>query len=179
MSADERLDQELAEYLAGEMPEEQRRAFEGRLAADPALAAEARSLAGALVALRSLDEGEREGAGDIVAAVTARAHETRVYGRGRERGRIGPALRMAAAIAIAFGAGLLARGMMSGSARPALPPGPVATRPDARPEAPARAEAPGWETRLARGYLSSTAGSSDLGRSFAALARATRSGGGG
>jgi anti-sigma factor RsiW len=106
MNNDE-LNDLLADYLGGELDEQQRATVEQRLAGDPALAQEVASLRGALDALRALDEPSATPAA-LAEVPAATGH------------RPAAVLRYAAAILIAFAIGYVVRDRRPGA--PVEPP---------------------------------------------------------
>ena len=144
----------LADYLGGELDPRKKAEFEQALRNDPELATEVASLQSALLALKSLDDGE-------AAARVVHGHEQAVTTSSRGAS----ALRYAAMIGLAFVVGYVLRGM---EAQPTPPPierseagNQVDGQLDSREDFPAR---------LARNYLDQP-GRSGFGRSLIAYAR--------
>jgi anti-sigma factor RsiW len=123
----------LAEYVAGELDDERAAMFRAELDADPArrmLAQQYQAAAAALEAhLLSDEETERRAASlsfEQVASTATDGAGTRVNGlRGRRYVHLRAALRYAAVIALAFGAGFLARGRDTQTNETAPPPAAV------------------------------------------------------
>ena len=144
----------LADYLGGELDSRKKAEFEQAMRNDPELATEVASLQSALLALKSLDDGE-------AAARVVHGHEQAVTTSSRGAS----ALRYAAMIGLAFVVGYVLRGM---EAQPTPPPierseagNQVDGQLDSREDFPAR---------LARNYLDQP-GRSGFGRSLIAYAR--------
>jgi len=121
------FDQRLADYLGGELDEQQAAALRAELEADPQrrrLACELHTAAAALeTGLLSPEEAERRTASLACPADAARGAAS-ATGRGRRwaAGRPGVILRYAAVIVAAFGLGYLARGWREAERSvPALP----------------------------------------------------------
>ena len=154
MSNDE-LNDLLADYLGGELGEEQRAAVERRLAADPALAQEVASLRGALDALRALDEPS--------AAPAALDEAPAMAAAGRRPAAV---LRYAAAILIAFAIGYVVRDRRPGApVEPPLAGGGSGSR--------TAVVVGDWRQDAAEAYVRSPR-KSGLARSLMALAHAQR-----
>ena len=131
---DEKFRELLADYIAGELDQRQAAAFRAELEADPErrkLANELQAVAAALEAnLLSEEEAEQRTASlQLEAAGVIRAPSA-----GEPAARYGPprrlplrsALRYAAVIALAFGAGFIVRGWQSESPAMTSPPPPMA-----------------------------------------------------
>jgi anti-sigma factor RsiW len=147
----EAQDQErLADYLGDEMTGDERRRFEAALSRNPRLEQEVASLQRTLDVLRALD-------GSLAVPIAVSASAT------QRRSIIRVGLRSAALVAIAFGAGYLARSAERTAAVPAEPSAAGGGAPHVSPSAQRFAEA--W---------SANAGESDVVRALLAAAHATR-----
>lgn len=125
----------LADYLAGELDEAQAAAFRAELEASEQrrkLATELQAAAAALEAnVLSHEQAEQRTASLELEGATARARsasERSARGGGRRHQRLRVALRYAAVIVLAFGAGFLARGWQL-SGRDATPVPTLASMP--------------------------------------------------
>ncbi len=126
---EERFRELLADYLAGELDEQQAAAFRAELAAS----AERRKLASELQAAAAALEGNvlseneaRQRTEDLKLELPSplkRAHASEATGRYK---RLFAALRYAAVIALAFGGGYIVRGWQSGSPETTSAPPPMA-----------------------------------------------------
>lgn len=130
---DQEFHELLAEYVAGELDRERAALFRAELDADPArrmLAHQYQAAAAALEAnLLSDEEADRRAASLEFEQVTSTATESRVLQASDLRSRrdryLGAALRYAAVIALAFGAGFLARGRDTQRGETVSPPAAV------------------------------------------------------
>jgi hypothetical protein len=147
----EARDQErLADYLGDEMTGEERRRFEATVSRGPRLEQEVASLQRTLDVLRALDM-------PLALPSAAPASAT------QRRSILRAGFRSAALVAIAFGAGYLARSAERPAAAPAEPAATVSRPPRVSPSAQRFAEV--W---------SANAGESDVVRALLAAAHATR-----
>jgi anti-sigma factor RsiW len=142
----------MADYLGGELDDARCSAFDACLAEDPELAREVADLRKAIDALRALEEPDTVRSAP---AVESAGH----------RLRLGMALRYAAVILMAFGAGYLTRNAFEPSV-PVETPGLVRPAPA---ENKAAEPASGLETRMAKAYASQP-DRSGLARALLALA---------